>query len=106
MFFEYNDHDVCQNPIIETIFENKKFKVRIKYSEHNGFWFIGWYYIKDGGNEGGGCSPAFSDRDKYKSKDEARSAALNLMLSTFRIEKYPEIHNVIKSKFEQQGSLF
>jgi hypothetical protein len=106
MFFEYNENDVCQNPIVENIFEDKKCKACIKYSEYNGSWFIGYSYTKDGGNEGGGCSPAFSDREKFKTKDEARERALTIMLSTFSIEKYPAVHNAIKSKFEQQGSLF
>lgn len=106
MFFEYNKNDVCENPIVETIFENKKHKARIKLSEHNGNWFIGWTYFKDGGNEGGGASPSFTDRDKYKSKDEAREAALKILLSAFNQEKYIEVQQAIKSKFEIQGSLF
>lgn len=94
------------NPIIETIFENKKHKAQIKLAEHNGKWSYGWYYSKDNDMEGGGSSPAFSGRDLFDTRKEARDKALSILLTCFRNDRYKEVQESIKSQFEEQGELF
>jgi len=107
MNFEFNEIGVCQNPEVETIFDNKKHIVRIKLAESDGKWLYGYSFSYDNNTGGGGIAPCFSEyRKHYETRTEAREEALNQMLTVYTKDKYSEVRKVIMSKFETQGSLF
>lgn len=107
MNFEFNEIGVCQNPIVETIFDNKKNIVKIKLAESDGKWLYGYSFSYDNYNGGGGVAPCLSEnRKQYDTKAEAREEALNQMLTVYTKDKYSEVRKAIMSKFETQGSLF
>lgn len=112
--FEFNEFDVCLNPLVEVIYRDRKLFAIIMLAEKNGEWAYGYDFGIKGMSVGhfrASSLPGFSvyRKEKFLSKEAARTKAIDFGLECFKMKMHlkPEpVINALKQALTPQLSLF